>query len=219
MQHSTESQDGQAHELGDVVTYAESEAQRLMDSADTAPLDVVVWLSAHLAAMERAVYPTVKRRLPDGAVVVAAHRGIAGRLNKTLRVVERHHSGDLLAAGLDPVRMMTNLRELVDEHHDAQVILVERLSRELSAADREAMANAYEAALEHAPTRPHSHLPRSAVMFRIDALRDKILDTMDGRHVPVPRIPRQWFTPGRWGSYLLGQPHDHAADDPRRDVV
>jgi hypothetical protein len=31
---------------------------------------------------------------------------------------------------------------------------------------------------------------------------------MDGRHVPVPRLPRRTIMPGRWGHYLLGHPDD-----------
>jgi hypothetical protein len=63
--------------------------------------------------------------------------------------------------------------------------------------------------LEHAPTRPHPHTPHRGVLgaaaFRVDAWRDRVLDTMDGRHVPAPRAPRQSVAPGRWGNYLLGE--------------
>ena len=36
-------------------------------------------------------------------------------------------------------------------------------------------------------------------------LRDRVMDTMDGRHVPLPRPPVEPRPAGRWGSYLLGQ--------------
>jgi hypothetical protein len=71
----------------------------------------------------------------------------------------------------------------------------------------------YERALTHAPTRPHPHLSRGGLLFRLDALRDSVLDMMDGRHVPVPRQPRRRrLIPGRWGAYFLGQPQDEHRD-------
>jgi hypothetical protein len=46
-----------------------------------------------------------------------------------------------------------------------------------------------------------------ALAFRVDAMRDKLMDTMDGRHVPAPRTSRESTRPGRWGSYVLGEMH------------
>jgi hypothetical protein len=52
-------------------------------------------------------------------------------------------------------------------------------------------------------------------MFRFDGLRDRILDAMDGRHVPVPRLTKEHIKPGRWGSYFMGQPHEEDRDEAR----
>lgn len=199
-------------DLRSVVTHAEAEAERLLDTVGTAPLDVVAWLSAHIAALDRAVYPVAKRALTDGPQVVAKHREITGRLTRTLRVIERHHSGDVLASGLNSDRLFESLGTLVEEHHIAESLLVDRLVDSLSAADQSALIASYESALQHAPTRPHPHLSRGGLMFRVDGLRDRILDAMDGRHVPVPRLTKDHIKPGRWGSYLLGQQHDENRD-------
>jgi hypothetical protein len=199
-------------DLRSVVTHAEAEAERLLETAGTAALDVVAWLSAHVAALNRSVYPVAKKALPDGSAVVAKNREIVGRLTRTLRVVERHYSGDALASGLNAERLFESLRTLVAEHHLAEGQLVDRLTESLSAPDQKALIASYESALEHAPTRPHPHLSRSGLVFRIDGLRDRILDAMDGRHVPVPRLTKEHIKPGRWGSYLLGQQHDGDQD-------
>jgi hypothetical protein len=201
--------------LHSVVTHAEAEVERLLETAGTAPLDVVAWLSAHLAALERAVYPVVKHELPDGERVITQHREIASRLIRILRVLERRHSGDVLASGLDSERLFGNLKQLVEEHHVAEAQLVDRLVGSLSDSAQLTLITAYESALKHAPTRPHPHLSRGGLMFRLDGLRDRILDAMDGRHVPVPRLTRRHVTPGRWGSYFLGQPHDQSRDESR----
>jgi hypothetical protein len=173
---------------------------------------VVSWLSAHLAALDRSVYPMVKRNLPDGPAVVARQRRTAVRLAHTLRAVERRHSGDALASGLDSSRLLDNVRHLLDEHSEAEAQLLDRLAAALHGTAANELVADYERALIHAPTRPHPHLSRGGLMFRLDALRDNVLDTMDGRHVPVPRLTRRHITPGRWGSYILGQPHDEDRD-------
>jgi hypothetical protein len=198
-------------DLRSVITRAEAEAERLLDTAGTAPLDVVAWLCAHIAALNRSVYPAAKRALPDGNKVVANNREITGRLTRTLRVVERRHSGDALASGLSSERLFANVRALVEEHHIAEAKLVEALVKTLNPEDQAALIRSYTSALEHAPTRPHPHLSRGGLMFWADSLRDRILDAMDGRHVPVPRFTKEHIKPGRWGSYLLGQQHDRDA--------
>jgi hypothetical protein len=195
-------------DLRRLITHAEREAQRLLGSG-TAPLDAVVWLSAHIAAVDRAVYPVVKRSLPDGAAIVARHREIASRLARRLRDAESHHSGDMLASGMSPQQLSTDLRRLVAEHLRAEGALLSRLIETLTDDAQSALMTAYAEALEHAPTRPHPHL-HGGLMFRLDRWRDLVLDTMDGRHVPLPRAVRAHVTPGRWGAYLLGQPHEHS---------
>lgn len=197
-----------ATDLRAVLSTAEIEAQRLLHTDDVPPLDAVVWLSAHLAAMERAVYPVVRRKAPGGKAIVAKQHDVVTQLVKVLRATERHHSGDVLASGLSRTRMADMLSVLIDEHLEVESELFDGLDAELSGAEQIALIGAYERALEHAPTRPHPHFHRGAVMFKLDALRDRVLDTMDGRHVPVPRLARHTITPGRWGAYLLGQQHD-----------
>ncbi|HWB66517.1 MAG TPA: hypothetical protein VG708_06795 [Mycobacteriales bacterium] len=193
-------------ELFAVLTYAETEADRVLESGSPAPLDAIVWLSAHLAAFDRAVAPKLKRVRPDGGVLLRRQRAVAERMSRLLRIAERHHSGDALAAGLNPSRMGTALRRLIDEHVAVEAAIVDRMAQTLDRSACDEVVAAYRSALEHAPTRPHPHFAHGAVTFRVDALRDRMLDAMDGRHVPVPRVPRRWRVPGRWGSYLLGQP-------------
>jgi hypothetical protein len=101
-------------------------------------------------------------------------------------------------------RLRERLVELVNAHSAVQQRLVAALEGALDPAEADSLAKEYGEALEHAPTRPHPHL-HSRMLFRLDAMRDRILDTMDGRHVPVPRVARTHITPGRWGSYLIGQ--------------
>jgi hypothetical protein len=196
---------------------AEVEVQLLLSAQDTPVLDVVTWLSAHLAALDHAVYPVVRRSLPDGRAIVAAHRQQVSRISHLLRVLERHHSGDILAASVDSQSVVEELRPLVADHYRAVSALVGSLSEVLDQPAQEALAANYERALRAAPTRPHPHLvhagPLTPVVFWMGSARDRILDTMDGRHIPVPRRTRRQTKPGLWGSYWLGQPqHDDEPD-------
>jgi hypothetical protein len=196
-----------------VLVRPEVEAGRLLASAGPEQLAVVAWLSAHLAALDHAVEPALRRAVPEGEGLVAAHRAVARRLMRCLRAVERHHSGDVLAAGLSPDKLDETLRRLVGEHREVESQLIDVLSRALSPADQAALVETYEHALSHAPTRPHPHTSHGALMFRLDGIRDRILDAMDGRTVPVPRRPRARIMPGRWGAYLLGEQHESAPPD------
>lgn len=193
-------------ELRAALGRAHDEAARLLAAEDSAPLDIVAWLSAHIAAYEHVVYPVIKHSLPNGHALVDADRAIVIRLARALRVKERHHSGDTLAAGLSPARLDARITELIGQHQELQASILAKLEGVLDSAGLDKLRSAYNSALQHAPTRPHPHLSSGGMVFRLDALRDRILDTMDSRHVPIPKVARTRIIPGRWGSWLLGQP-------------
>lgn len=200
-------------DLRSTLGRAHDQADQLLADPAGNRLEVVVWLSGHIAAFERAVYPVVKNELPDGRGLVEQDREVVNRLTRTLRMLERRHSGDVLATGLSAQRLGERISEQVAEHREVLRRILDELESALDQAAMTELARSYDDALSHAPTRPHPHV-HSALLFRLDALRDRILDTMDGRHVPLPRVRRTRITPGRWGAYLLGQPHE--PQDERR---
>jgi hypothetical protein len=176
-------------------------------------LEVVAWMSGHVAAFEHAVYPVVKRKVPQGADLVKSDRELVARIARTLRMLERRHSGDVLATGLSAERLGERISGLVAEHREVQARILEGLEQALDDDAMNELARSYEDALAHGPTRPHPHL-HSGLMFRLDALWDRVMDTMDGRHIPLPRVPRTRITPGPWGAYLLGQQHEPPTEPP-----
>jgi hypothetical protein len=195
--------------LSCVVEDAHTQALATLTTDGANPLDAVVWLSAHLAAVARAVRPVASRRLQESA---AALREITRRdveLERTLRIAERRHSGDALAAGLDTERLRAILLERLEAHAETEHARLAALSAVLSVGEERSLAESYLDALVKAPTLPHPHVSHKgvvgAIAFRVEAVRDRLLDTMDGRHVPLPRATHEPRTPGRWGSYLLGQ--------------
>jgi hypothetical protein len=181
------------------------------------PMEAVVWLSAHVAAVVKTIEPAAAR-LADEAVI-ARHHDALHRLQHVLRVAERLHSGDALASGLDPARLRDALAHALRQHEQAESALIQAIERVLPEDQASQLVASYCDALEHAPTRPHPHAPHhgvlGAIAFRVDALRDRVMDTMDSRHVPLPRRPHEPAARGRWGSYLLGQMHADEGDTAR----
>ena len=177
--------------------------------ADGKHLDAVVWLSAHVAAGQRAVHHAARDLSAAGRLALSRARAADHDLEVVLRRAEQRYSGDSLAAQLDTARLERDLRTALDRHALAECELVTAIAEQLEAGVIDEVAASYDAALRHAPTRPHPHAPHrgllGAVAFRVDAVRDRVMDTMDARHVPSPRVERQPRKPGRWGLYLLGE--------------
>jgi len=205
--------------LGCVLEDAHTQAMASLTIEGGKPLDAVVWLSAHLAATARTVRPVASRRLQESAAVLRDMTRRDVELERMLRIAERRHSGDALAAGLDAERLRVALIERLEAHAQSEHERLAGLTDLLTIEEEHSLAQDYLDALAKAPTRPHPHLPHhgavGAIAFRVEAIRDRLLDTMDGRHVPLPRIPHEPRTPGRWSSYLLGQMQP-AGDDPSR---
>jgi hypothetical protein len=195
-----------------LVTLIEDAHGRALDALDTGrPLDAVVWMSAHLAAAHRALRPVATRQ-PAAALATRDLRAADRSLERTLRLAEQHYSGDALAAQLDETRLDEALRQALGDHGRAERAVLHHVVDSASEPALADLLTAYASALEHAPTRPHPHAPHRGVLgaaaFHVDAWRDRLMDTMDGRHVPTPRRPQRAVTPGRWGRYLLGEMED-----------
>lgn len=192
-----------------VVTDANRRAASTLRTADADPLDAVAWASAHLAALERTLVPLARRTGGEARTEVAEIRRLGRRLHLELRRLEQRSSGDALIARTDPRALRARVVERLEEFTVAETAMLTGLFAGLGADVTAVAVAAYSKSLAVAPTRPHPHTPHrgllGAVAFRVEALRDRVLNTMDGRHVPVPRPRRPVREPGRWGQYLLGE--------------
>ena len=197
---------GAEHPFVDTLADAHQQALDALEAGNA--MDAVVWLSTHLAACQHTVH-RVAARTGGAARALAALRAADIELERMLRRTEQHHAGDSLAAQLSEERLDTVLRRALERHAVAERDLVGGLVDVLDDAVVDDLVTSYDDALRHAPTRPHPHTPHRGVLgalaFRVDAIRDKVMDTMDGRHVPAPRTSREPARPGRWGSYVLGE--------------
>jgi hypothetical protein len=191
-----------------IVTDAGHRALAVLRTPEADQLEAVAWASAHLAAVTRTLLPLTSRTLPDAADEITSVRRAAAHLQVHLRRLEQLHSGDGLVSRVDDIAVHDSARDDLEHYLVLESDLLRRLFAELGPEASMAAAAAYEKHLGSAPTRPHPHTPQrgalGVVAFWVDAFRDRVMDTMDGRHVPVPRPRRAVREPGRWGQYLLG---------------
>jgi len=180
----------------------------VLDDPNGSLLDAVVWLSAHLAAVQHVVRPAALRVLGDTPSVTALDRGTV-RVERTVRSLEQLASGDGLAAGVDEGWLTRELTRAVNAQADREHRILGRLANDMPPKEQAELVAAYRRALEQAPTRPHPHTPHTgrwgALAFWVDARRDRIMDTLDSRHVPTPHRARAQVKTGRWSDYLLGR--------------
>jgi hypothetical protein len=180
----------------------------LVDHPQVRPLDGIVWFSAHLTAMHHVIHPAARRVLGDRDVVNALRRGTV-RIERSLRQLEQFYCGDALAAGVDGAWASHELVDRLNEQAEIEHQVLQRLAAVLSVEQQEELMAAYQHALERAPTRPHPHTPHGrrleALVFFVNARRDRIMDTMDSRPIPTPHPLRKAVKNGRWSDYVIGR--------------
>jgi hypothetical protein len=180
----------------------------LVDHPQVHPLDGIVWFSAHLTAMHHVIHPAARRVLSDRQIVDALRRGTI-RIERSLRRLEQLYCGDALGAGLDGAWASHELVHQLNEQAELEHELLHRLSAALTVEQQQELLASYEHALERAPTRPHPHTPHGrrleALVFFVNARRDRLMDTMDSRPIPTPHPLRKAVKNGRWSDYLIGR--------------
>ena len=194
-------------------------ALALLGDLSAGPLEAVMWLSAHLSAVQHVVQPAVRRTLDDRAAVRSLRDG-ATRIERTLRLLEQSLSGDGLVAGLDRNKMGHELDGLVRAQAARERALLTRLADRLTPDEQRELSGAYQRALERAPTRPHPHAPHGSVLgalaFRVNGGRDRVLDTLDARRVTTPKPQHAPVKSSRWGDYVLGGSSAGPRDETER---
>jgi len=198
---------GHCDHLAATIEAAHERALRAL-SDNRAPLDAVVWLSAHLAAMDRVVYPAVRRHVAGADSAVREQERLSSELQHTLRTLEQVLSGDATARRLGHAALIDHLVTLLSTHAAEEHQLLDALGRAVGADEADRLMARYERAVTVGPTRPHPHTPHEGLAVRtqfiLNKWRDHVLDVLDARHVPIPKQRRSVPRPGRWGQYLLG---------------
>lgn len=186
---------------------AHDRARTILEGSDAATMDAVVWLSAHLSAMEHVVYPAMTASLTD-QTELARQRALTRRLYSRLRLLERRCAGDGQIAGRRVEDLRDRLLATMDTNAALEHALLDRLRGTLGDEATASLATRYDDALRRGPTRPHPHGPHRGrlgrLTYTLDALRDHVLDVLDSRDLPLPQSVLSPREVGLWGRYLLG---------------
>ena len=171
-------------DTGQIAALVAATYERALGSTGDGPAlwgyRALAWLSGHLAAMQRAVYPAARRRLGENQQLLRRCRAEARETAWALRVLQSHLAGDGGTGAREAGIADTWLQQCLDEYRSAEHTLIAWMHERLTAQEDEHLAAAYRAALTHAPTRPHPRGPHSGwpglVAFRFHALWDGLLD-------------------------------------------
>jgi hypothetical protein len=175
----------------------------LQDSPSS--LHGVIWLSAHLAAMERAIETGTARHMPQAQEQLRMQRDLSHRLHTLLRAVEQQRAGDALASHASWPSEREVLLGQLKTHAAGERALIVTLTEKLDNDAINKLRDDYLDAFERGPTRPHPHGGHfGALGFRLSAARDHLLDVLDSRSSPIPRKRSDRPPLTRWGQYFLG---------------
>lgn len=202
------------------LDHAHEHALGALDDPAANSLAAVTWASAHLAAVERVLYPVACRRVEHGRDLVREQSAVDHRLQLLLWQLDRRLTGDV-HLGRVPVKLLEDgVRRELQAHADGEHRLVGALRDVLSREEQQELLDRLANALLRGPTRPHPdtrHGRLGGVAFWFDGVVDRMRDSMDSRSVPTPHrtaVPRPMT---RWGAYALGTPLERLADAQRRD--
>ena len=214
----TTSDTSPAHDPG-LLTELEHAHEHVLDGLDDPSENTfaaVTWASAHLAAVERVLYPAACRALPEGAEQVRAQKQVDHRLQLVLWELDRRLTGDVHLRRV-PVQVLEDgVRRALQAHVRGETRLVTALSQVLSPQQQRELADRLATALMRSPTRPHPDTRHGrlggGMAFWFDGVVDRVRDSLDSRIVPTPHrtpVPRPVT---RWGAYALGTPLQRAAE-------
>lgn len=184
--------------------------EALGEGSPGGPVAAVGWCSAHLAAVDRVLYPAVLRHLPKRRRAVRAARAQDRRLQQAVFRLDRRLTGDATLDHIPLADLRDEVRAALQAHAEVEAGLVDDLCAVLPPPERRALTQRLSVVMGTSPTRPHPHVrhtPLSPLVGWCDALVDRARDAMDNRADPLGRPPRVVAAPGRWGSYLLGIPY------------
>lgn len=173
---------------------APTAAEVALASAGRGDRDAIAWLSEHVATLDRVVYPVAARHLPVACSALRSQRERSRALALLLRRLHAQLDGDGAAAPEDVPSLRRTVLAALHEHTAGEREMTAELRAALTAAQWQSLAGSYAARLQHGPTRPHPHTPRSGlagrIAYRVSALVDRVLDVLDSRAArPVPVVP------------------------------
>ena len=192
-----------------------AEPRRILELADT----FMATTSRHLAAIDDALLPVTRKRLPDGHDLIVGYVAQARELEQTLHAVKASIYGDVNARRLHADALLAEARQLLAEHHDRESVLVDGVIESLSDDELRELAERLRRTEEHAPTRPHPYTPHTGVLgravSRVWSVIDSFWDSAEGRVIPHRARPPHPRRDSLLTRYMLGAPRFEDTDKRR----
>ena len=196
------------HQATTDVEHAHERAFAALDDLDVSSLAAVTWASAHLAAVQKALYPVATRTLVDGQDRVRVQLAADHRLQQVLWQLDRRLTGDVHLSSMSVTVLEAEVRRMLQEHTAGERSLVTDLEAVLDVQQQRALGVGLARAMLRGPTRPHPNTPHgrfsSRLAFWFDGVLDRARDGLDSRIVPTPHRTGASRPMTRWGAYALG---------------
>lgn len=201
------------------VEHAHERASAALDDPAASSLVAVTWASAHLAAVQKVLYPLAIRRLPGGRDRVHTQLAVDHRLQQVLWQLDRRLTGDVHLRSTSVDVLEAEVRRALHEHAVGERTLVTDLEGVVEPRQRRALADGLATAMLRGPTRPHPHTPHgrygAGLVFWFDGVLDRARDGLDSRIVPTPHRTGASRPMTRWGAYAMGSPSDRPSGTGR----
>ncbi len=176
-------------------------------------------VSRHLAAVDEALLPAVRRGLPDGDSRVKEYLHQARTLELALATLKARVYGAVAATHIPWAEVWDDVRRALERHNDLERSLVADLASGAGTHedgdpldDLADLADRLYRAEVKAPTRAHPYLPHQGLLGlaarRIWAVADRFWDTTEDRMVPKPVRPpsKEHAHDSLVAQYLIGEP-------------
>ena len=175
--------------------------------------------SKHLNAVDAALLPEAKKRLPDGAHVVHDYLHSARHLEVMLAHVKARAYGSVFEAGHHWDQVWADVAEALSEHRKCEADLAEQLTARMDGGELDELTEKLHRAESSAPTRPHPYTPHTGlpglVARKIMHAVDSFWDSAEGRMAPEPNRPQK-KKPGIVAQYFLADPRFDEDEVPAR---
>lgn len=201
------------------VEHAHERASDALDDPAVSSLVAVTWASAHLAAVQKVLYPLATRLLPDGRDRVDVQLAVDHRLQQVLWQLDRRLTGDVHLRSMSVDVLEAEVRRTLLDHTAGERSLVTDLDAVIEPRQRRALADGLATAMLRGPTRPHPNTRHGryagGLAFWFDGVLDRARDGLDSRIVPTPHRTGASRPMTRWGAYALGSPCERPWDTER----
>jgi hypothetical protein len=175
--------------------------------------------SKHLNAVDAALLPLVRKRVPDGSHVVHDYLRAARELELALAHVKAREYGSVFQAGRSWQAVWSDVGSALEAHRRSEFELCGLLADQLEAEALVQLTDRLYEAETSAPSRPHPYAPhtglRGMVTRRVMHAADAFWDAAEGRMVPEPVRPEH-KAPGKVAQYLLADPRFDEEEQPPR---